>query len=270
MPLVIMKATGGGTLAGNRGRFRGKVALVTGGSTGIGFAAARAFALEGAQVVITGRRQEQGDAAVASIAREGGDIRFLAGDMADPQAIRAVIAETVACHGRLDFAFNNAGRSSSSSTPIYEADEQEFEEILAVNTRGVWYATKYQMGEMLKTGGGAIVICGSVASIRGGTGKASAYYTSKHAIMGLTKQAALDGARHGIRVNAVLPGLVMTELIEKKFVHEQDRLTQHFAKIPLGRPGEGKEIADAVLFLCSDESSYITGVGLPVDGGYSV
>jgi len=254
----------------NYGRFRGKVALVTGGSTGIGFAAAMAFACEGAKVVIAARRHEQGEAAVKTIMHKGGDARFFAADMSNPLAIESVIKETVTSLGRLDIAFNNAGRSSNSSLPIYDADEKEFEDIMAINTRGVWYATKYQMREMVKTGGGSIVICGSVASIRGGTGRASAYYTSKHAIMGLTKQAALDGARHNIRVNAVLPGLVMTELVEKKFFQDQDRLRQHFAKIPLGRPGEGKEIADAVLFLCSDDSSYITGVGLPVDGGYSV
>lgn len=251
-------------------RFKDKVALVTGGSSGIGFATARAFAREGAQVVICGRRQDQGDNAVKIISDEGGAISFIAADLSNPQDVKNVVAETVARHGRMDFAFNNAGRSSSRSRPLYEADEQEFEDILAINTRGVWYATKYQMAEMRKTGGGAIVMCGSVASIRGGTGKAAAYYTSKHAIMGLTKQAALDGAPLGIRVNAVLPGLIMTELVAKRFVHEQEKLQAHYGKIPLGRPGEGREIADAVLFLCSEQSSYITGVGLPVDGGYSV
>ena len=253
-----------------RRRFDGKVALVTGGTAGIGLAAARRLAAEGAKVVIAARRTDVGEAAEASIRADGGEALFVAADMSDPASIKALVERTVAAYGRLDIAFNNAGRTSNVAEPIHEANDADFEDIIAVNTKGVWYACKYEFAEMLKVGAGAIVICGSMASIRGGTGKAAGYYTSKHAIMGLMKQVALDGAKHNIRCNAVLPGLVMTEIVANKFAKVRTGLDNHFASIPMGRPGEPEEIAQAAVFLSSDEASYITGAHLSVDGGYSV
>lgn len=253
-----------------RRRFEGKVALVTGGSAGIGLATAKAFAREGASVMIAARGRAAGEAAVAAIVAAKGVARFVAADMSKPQSVKDMVTATVDAFGRLDIAFNNAGITGNTSTPIADADETEFDEVLSVNTRGVWYATKYEFREMVKRGGGAIVICGSTAAIRGGAGRASAYYTSKHALMGLMKQAALDGAQLNIRVNAVLPGLVMTELTHRGFANDQEKLKLLFSRIPMARAGRAEEIANAVLFLCSDEASYVTGVGLCVDGGTAI
>ena len=142
--------------------------------------------------------------------------------------------------------------------------------MMNVNVRGVWYATKYAFAAMEERGGGAIVMCGSTAAIRGGAGRASAYYTSKHAVMGLTKQVAIDGATRNIRCNAVLPGLVMTDIIDKSFGNDPSKLELLKSMIPMKRPGRVEEIAQAVLFLASDDASYITGVGLSVDGGTTI
>jgi NAD(P)-dependent dehydrogenase (short-subunit alcohol dehydrogenase family) len=172
--------------------------------------------------------------------------------------------------GRLDIAFNNAGMTGNTSTPIFDASEQDFEQVIDVNVRGVWYCTKYEFAEMVKCGGGSIVICGSTASLRGGVGRASAYYTSKHAVMGLVKQAAIDGATRNIRVNAVLPGMCMTELVVTGFANDPGKLKELADRIPMKRSAAPEEIANPVLFLASSEASYITGVGLSVDGGATI
>jgi NAD(P)-dependent dehydrogenase (short-subunit alcohol dehydrogenase family) len=254
----------------NRGRFVGKVAMVTGGSTGIGLAAAKAFASEGARVVIAARRPEPGHAAVEAIRAGGGEAHFIATDMADPEAIKTMVAQTVRKYGGLDVAYNNAGISGDTTVPIFDASEAEFDEVMATNVRGVWYSTKYAFRAMMERGGGSIVLCGSSASIRGGAGRASAYYTSKHAVMGLMKQVAMDGAPRNIRCNAVLPGLVMTDIITRSFANDLSKLEMYKSRIPLQRPGTVEEIANAVLFLASAEASYITGAALSVDGGSTV
>lgn len=242
--------------------------LVAGGTKGIGLAAARAFAAEGARVMLTGRDRAAGEAAVAQI---GPEARFQSCDMADPASVKAMVEAAVAAFGRLDVAYNNAGIFVSQPLPIWEADDADFEHVMAVNAHGVWHAVKHQFRAMRETGGGAICICGSTASVRGGAigRSASAYFTSKHALMGLTKQAALDGARCNIRVNAVLPGLIETEMMAASYA-DPDKAAQRLARIPMHRSGRPQEIADAVLFLCSEEASYITGVGLSVDGGSTV
>lgn len=253
-----------------RKRFEGKVALVTGGTAGIGLATAKAFAREGARVAIAARRIDLGEAAVAAIAAEGGEARFIATDMMDAQSIKDMVAATVAAFGGLDVAYNNAGITGDTTVPIFDAGEEEFDDVMSVNVRGVWYATKYAFRAIQERGGGAIVLCGSTAAIRGGAGRASAYYTSKHAVMGLMKQVAIDGASRNIRCNAVLPGLVMTDIIQKSFAHDMTKLDLLKSRIPMGRPGEADEIAKAVLFLASDDASYVTGVGLSVDGGTTI
>lgn len=254
----------------NRMRFEGKVALVTGGTAGIGLATAKAFAAEGARVVIAARRADLGAAAVASIEEAGGEAHFVQTDMADETSVKAMVAAAVETCGGLDIAFNNAGVTGDTTVPIFDASETEFDEVMGINVRGVWYACKYEFRAMQERGGGAIVLCGSSASIRGGAGRASAYYTSKHAVMGLTKQVAMDGAARNIRCNAVLPGLVMTDIITRSFANDLSKLEMYKSMIPMKRPGQPDEIAKAVLFLASDDASYITGVGLSVDGGSTV
>jgi NAD(P)-dependent dehydrogenase (short-subunit alcohol dehydrogenase family) len=220
--------------------------------------------------MIVSRSKEKCEKAVADISAAGGTAKYVTGDMGDPQAVKDSVAATVAAFGGLDIAFNNAGITGNTQLPIFEADEADFEKVLSLNTRGVWYATKCQFAEMLKRGGGSIVVCGSVASIRGGMGRASAYYTSKHAVMGLVKQAAIDGGTRNVRVNAVLPGMIMTELVKHAFEVNPEKFNALAAVAPMKRVGRPEEVAAAVLFLCSDEASYITGVGLPVDGGNSI
>jgi NAD(P)-dependent dehydrogenase (short-subunit alcohol dehydrogenase family) len=181
-----------------------------------------------------------------------------------------MVGECVARFGGLDIAFNNAGITGEVSATVPDADEATFDRVMAVNVKGTWLCMKYEIAEMLKRGGGVIVNCGSTAAIRGGAGRAGAYYASKHAIMGLTKQAAMEGATRNIRVNAVLPGMTLTELIEKGFAGDPEKQLLLFSRIPLARAAQPEEIASAVLWLASDESSYATGIGLPVDGGVTI
>ena len=253
-----------------RVRFTGKVVIVTGGNAGIGLAAARAFAHEGARVLIAARRRTEGEAAVVLIERDGGVASFVETDVTQGDSVRDMVAACVERFGGLDVAFNNAGITGEVSAAIPDADEQQFDRVMAVNVKGTWLCMKYELPEMLKRGGGVIVNCGSTAAIRGGAGRAGAYYASKHAIMGLTKQAAMEGATRNVRVNAVLPGMTRTEIIEKGFAGDPDKARLLFSRIPLARAAEPEEIANAVLWLASDESSYATGIGLPVDGGVTI
>jgi NAD(P)-dependent dehydrogenase (short-subunit alcohol dehydrogenase family) len=253
-----------------RARFTGKVVIVTGGNAGIGLAAARAFAAEGAHVMIAARRRPEGEAAVALIEREGGVASFAETDVTRAQSVRDMVSACIERFGSLDIAFNNAGITGEVSAAIPDADEAEFDRVMAVNVKGTWLCMKYELPEMLRRGSGVIVNCGSTAAIRGGAGRAGAYYASKHAIMGLTKQAAMEGAPRNIRVNAVLPGMTRTEIIEKGFAGDPDKARLLFSRIPMARAAESEEIASAVLWLASDESSYATGIGLSVDGGVAI
>lgn len=252
-----------------RNRFSGRVALIVGGTSGIGLAAAEAFAAEGASVMIAGRRQSEGLAAVDAIRASGGSAAFVQADITQAASTEAMVAVTVETFGRLHIAYNNAGITGTVNAFVEDAELAMFEQVMAINVTGTWLAMKYQVPAILASGGGAIVNCASVAGLRGSPG-CSAYYGSKHAVLGMTKCVALENAARGIRVNAVCPGLVMTDLVEQGFAEAQDKLAMLTARIPMQRTGRPLEVAEAVLWLASAESSFVNGVCLPVDGGTAI
>jgi NAD(P)-dependent dehydrogenase (short-subunit alcohol dehydrogenase family) len=253
----------------NGQRFSGKVALVTGGSSGIGREVCCALAREGARVVVAARRQAEGQATVAHIRAQGGDALFVATDVTESSAVRELVRRAVTHYGRLDAAFNNAGITGSTNRTIVEFEERDFDQTLAVNLKGTWLCMKYQIPEMLRTGGGSIVNCASSAGLRGGA-RASAYYASKHGLIGLTKSVALEYATQGVRINALCPGMTDTELVTRQAAAAPEKFAALKQRIPMGRPAAVSEIASAVLWLLADESSYATGAVLSVDGGFVI
>ncbi len=244
--------------------FEGKVALITGGNSGIGKATALRFAEQGARVVIAARRAAEGEATVAEIRGNGGEAMFVATDVVQAADAEAVVKQTVAAYGRLDCAFNNAGVSGGAL--LHEVTEADWDRMIDVNLKGVWLGMKYQIIQMLSQGGGAIVNDSSVAGLTGYI-RSPAYSASKHGVIGLSKSAALQYRDHGIRINVVCPGMIMTPMIERAFaipgVEDWFR-----SKVP-GRGGNPDEVAQAVTWLCSDAASYVTGIALPIDGGLS-
>ena len=250
-------------------RLAGKVAIVTGGNSGIGLAAAQAFAREGAQVMIAARRQVEGEAAVASIVASGGRAAFIDTDVSDSASVRRMVKITVERFGRLDIAFNNAGFPGQVDALIEEADEHCFDQVISVNVRGVWLCMKYQIPEMLKAGAGSIINCSSITGLRGGR-QAGAYYASKHAVVGMTKAIAMEYGAKDIRVNAICPGLVMTDMLSGALAVAPEKFEMLKSRVSMGRLAQPDEVADTVVWLASNESRYVTGVALPVDGGMSV
>jgi NAD(P)-dependent dehydrogenase (short-subunit alcohol dehydrogenase family) len=246
--------------------FQNKVALITGGTSGIGAVTAAAFARAGAKVVVSGRRTAEGEAVVAEIKAAGGEALFVQADVAREADVRALVEKAVAVYGRLDAAFNNAGVESAG--PLVEASEAEYRRVFDINVWGVVTAMKYEIAAMLKTGGGAIVNTSSVLGHQGMAG-VSLYAGAKHAVEGLTKAAALEFARRGIRVNAVAPAAIETPMVDR-FVGTEGAGRNHLAGLhPVGRLGRSEEIAGAVLYLCSEAASFITGTSLKVDGGWT-
>ena len=250
--------------------FEGKVAIVTGAGGGIGRATSIAFAEAGARVVAADINAADGEETVAAIKEAGGAATFVQTDVSNAESVSAMADRTVAAYGRLDFGFNNAAVNFETAFkmmagPTEEWDESVFDRTMAVNARGVFLCMKYEIRQMLKQGsGGAIVNTASVEGLRGVAGSAG-YATSKHAVVGLTKIGAVQYAPAGIRVNAVCPGMIRTSLSQplRETIGEPFFATLH----PIGRIGEPSEIADAVLWLCSDKASFVVGQTLGVDGG---
>ncbi|MUL45226.1 glucose 1-dehydrogenase [Mycobacterium sp. CBMA293] len=240
----------------------GKVAMVTGGGSGIGEATAVALARAGAAVVIGGRDAGKGQRVVDAIRSDGGLAAFQATDVAKPGEVKALVARTVAEFGRLDIAHNNAG-VDGAQVPLHLQDIDGASALFDVNIKGVFYCMKYEIEQMLKTGGGAIVNTSSIFGLNGYAGW-SLYTAAKHAVTGMTKAAALDYATQNIRINAVGPGPVETALLANGTGGDPH---SYAAFVPMGRIGQPDEIADAVVWLLSDEARYVTGHTLPVDGG---
>jgi NAD(P)-dependent dehydrogenase (short-subunit alcohol dehydrogenase family) len=245
---------------------RGKVAIVTGGTSGIGRDAAVLFAKAGAKVVVAGRREPEGQDTIDLIRAAGGDGLFVKTDVSRAADVRALVEKTVGKFGRLDVAFNNAG-IEGNWTPIAEQSEEDWDSTIDINLKGVWLCLKYEIQQMLKqSSGGAIVNMASVAGFIGSAGAAT-YCASKHGVMALTKSAALETARNGIRVNVVCPAVIETPMGERLFGAPEAKkfaLGLH----PIGRFGRPGEIADAVLWMCSDGASFMTGQSLVLDGGF--
>ena len=247
--------------------FEGKVALVTGGTSGIGRATALAFAKEDAKVVVTGRREKEGTETIQLVKDAGGEGFFIKTDVSKEADVRMMVEKIVKAYGRLDYAFNNAGIEQLPSQ-LVEQTEETFDQIMDINVKGVWLSMKYEIPQMLNNGGGAIVNMASVAGLIGFPG-VPIYIASKHAVLGLTKSLALDYAKSGIRINAVSPAAIETDMVDRFVGKEGEARQQLTAMHPVGRMGRPEEIADAVIYLCSDRASFITGQSLTVDGGFT-
>ncbi len=247
--------------------FKDKVALVTGGSTGIGRATAVDFARKGANVVVADVNMHEGNKTVAMIEDAHGQATFIQVDVSQPKGVKDMVAQTIKAYGRLDFACNNAG-IEGVSVPLAEMEVADWQRVIDVNLTGVFLCMKFEIAEMLKSGSGAIV---NMASILGQVGfaNAAAYTAAKHGILGLTKVAALEYSAQGIRVNAVCPAFIATPMLERAGITTDETLRKAMeAMHPIGRLGEPDEIAKVVTWLCSPDASFVAGEGMLVDGGF--
>ena len=248
------------------GQLAGKVALVTGASSGIGRATAQVFAREGAKLVLADVVAEGSEELVRQIGESGGEACFIKTDVARAAEVEAMVARAVETYGRLDCAFNNAGvLVKDRPGDVAHTLEEDWDFILNINLKGVWLCMKYEIQQMLAQGGGAIVSTSSVAGLRGAGG--AAYVASKYGVVGLTKSATLAYAGKNIRINAVCPGSVYTPMWVSTTLEGRKKAE---ARSPIGRLAAPEEVAEVVVWLCSDAASYVTGVSMPVDGGYVI
>ena len=244
--------------------FDGKIALVTGGATGIGRAAALAFARRGALVVMAGRRKAEGAKAVADVAAIGGTARFIATDVTRPDDLAALHRTIVADHGRLDVAFNNAGYQEPRA-PVAEQDDALYDRVFDTNVRSVYLCLQHQIRHMAERGGGAIVVNASVSGLRNPNPGLALYSASKAAVVSLMRSAAMEYAEKGVRINAVAPGRVVTDMMLASKIMDMGAVA---AGLPLRRMGRPEEVAEAVAWLASDAASFVVGHVLCTDGGF--
>jgi NAD(P)-dependent dehydrogenase (short-subunit alcohol dehydrogenase family) len=244
--------------------FKNKVAIITGGSYGIGRATAIAFSRKGAKVVIADWVENQ--ETLNQIKSTGAEAIFIKCDVSKAEDVSMMVKKTMDRFGRLDHAFNNAGIEGLRGSTI-DCTEENWDKTIAINLKGVWLCMKYQLPELLKQGKGSIVNCASIAGMIGYQ-DLPAYVASKHGIVGLTKTAALEFAKSGIRINAVCPGVIKTPMIDRLTGNKKEAEDQYASMEPIGRLGRPEEIANAVVWLCSDEASFITGHAMAVDGGW--
>jgi NAD(P)-dependent dehydrogenase (short-subunit alcohol dehydrogenase family) len=247
--------------------FRGQVALVTGASSGIGLATVRAFAEAGAAVVLADINTDALRTATNELTSAGHQAIGITCDVADEAQAAAMIERTIATYGRLNMAFNNAGILGFTGDPADESVES-FEQVTAINLRGIWTCMKHELRHMRTEESGAIVNCASLGGLVGQAGRAT-YHATKHGVVGLTKSAAMDYAPRGIRINAVCPGVIETPMSADLIENHPEVMKEVLRDQPIGRPGRAEEVAAAVLWLCSPSASLVVGVALPVDGGFT-
>ncbi len=249
-----------------RDSLEGKSVLITGGASGIGRATARAFSAVGARLLIADVDIETGEALVDELARNGAEARFVQADVSNGSEVENMVAACISAYDRLDFAFNNAGIEGEQA-PTAETPDENWSRVLSINLYGVWLCMKAEIPRMLDGGGGVIVNTSSVAGLVGFE-NLPAYVASKHGVIGLTKTAALEYADRGIRVNAVCPGVIRTDMVERVTQGDPDTEKAYADMAPMKRMGRPEEIAATVVWLCSSQASFVTGHALVADGGF--
>ncbi|MGA8529344.1 MAG: SDR family NAD(P)-dependent oxidoreductase [Acidobacteriaceae bacterium] len=246
--------------------FENKVALVTGAASGLGLATAKAFAESGASVVLADWHEEAAQSAAGQLAADGHKTVAIRCDVSDDMQVAAMVKQTVAAFGRLDVAYNNAGVQNVLAATA-DTTREDYDRVMGINLRGVWSCMKFELQQMRQQGSGAIVNCSSIGGRVEGAER-GVYHAAKHGVIGFTRSAALEYAKHGIRINAVCPGLIWTPMADQMVAAGQgDALDAMLRGVPMGRYGRAEEIADAVLWLSSDAASYVTGQSISVDGG---